>query len=442
MKLLHYKMNNQLKYIAIAFVLTFSGIAQAQTTIQSPYSKFGLGNLKGVATPQLRSMGGISTGVFRTGYINNINVQNPASYAGINFTTLDIGMSGSFTNLKTSSLNEKSFNSSLSHVIMAFPVSTKSAVSIGILPYSELGYNFSNSVNLGSTTDNTKTVDYIYNGEGGLSKAHIGYGIQLGDYFRIGANAEYLFGNLIQSSSTEYPYDAGAINSRNQVKNSIGGFSFTYGAQYDFRLNNKTTLVLGYSGSSASNLRSQQSKYTTIYYNDASGAEKSALDTLDYTVNAKTGLKLPLLHSLGFTIHKENKWLIGADYRMGKWSQMSINKVNQNLQDTYGFSVGGQITPDITAINGYFKRVDYRLGFQYDKTYVQMNNQDVKQMAVTVGLGLPLSSYARSSFYKMNVSAEIGKRGKVTNGLIQENYVNFHLGFMLNDKWFQRFRFD
>ena len=123
---------------------------------------------------------------------------------------------------------------------------------------------------------------------------------------------------------------------------------------------------------------------------------------------------------------------------MGKWSDLSIAGVNQNLQDTYGFSLGGQFTPDVTAINGYFKRIDYRLGFQYDKTYVKMNNQDVKQMAVTVGLGLPLASYARSSFYKMNVSAELGKRGSINNGLIQESYLNFHLGFMLNDKWFQK----
>lgn len=159
--------------------------------------------------------------------------------------------------------------------------------------------------------------------------------------------------------------------------------------------------------------------------------------------NGKTNLKLPLVHNFGFTLVKENKWLIGADYRTGKWSNMSIDNVNSNLKDTYGFSVGGQFTPDITAINGYFKRVDYRLGFTYDKTYIQMNNQDVKQMALTVGLGLPLQpAYARSSFYKMNVSAEIGRRGKVSNSLIQERYVNLHLGFMLNDKWFQRFRFD
>jgi len=431
-----------MKHVYVACLLMVSLGTYAQSTVQSPYSKFGLGNLKGSVLPNQRAMGGISAGVFRSSYINNINMQNPASYAGINLTTLDIGMSGSFANLQTNSLSENSFNSSLSHLAMAFPVSMKSALSIGVLPYSELGYNFSNRMTVGNSTENNKTVDYLYSGEGGLSKAYIGYGIQFGDHFRIGANAEYLFGNLIQNRSTEYVNEVGAINSRDQLKNSVSGFSFTYGAQYDFRLGNKTSLVLGYSGSSASKLNSEKSQYITIYSKDSQGNEMSALDTLYAVENGKTNLKLPLVHNFGFTLQKENKWLFGADYRTGKWSEMSIDNVNQNLKDTYGFSVGGQFTPDITAINGYFKRVDYRLGFTYDKTYIQMNNQDVKQMAMTVGLGLPLSSYARSSFYKMNVSAEIGRRGKVSNGLIQERYVNIHLGFMLNDKWFQRFRFD
>jgi hypothetical protein len=135
--------------------------------------------------------------------------------------------------------------------------------------------------------------------------------------------------------------------------------------------------------------------------------------------------------------------MIGADYRMGKWSELSIDNVNQTLQDTYGFSVGGQITPDITSIGSYWNKVDYRLGFSYDKTYVQLNNQDIKQTAITVGFGFPLApSPNRRSFYKINFATEIGKRGALTNGLIQENYVNFHLGFTLNDKWFQRFKFD
>jgi len=152
MKLLHYKMNNKIKcvYIATLSLLTLSLGTYAQTTVQSPYSKFGLGNLRGSVLPQQRGMAGISAGVFRSSYVSNINMQNPASYAGINLTTLDIGMSGSITELKTSGLSESSFNSSLSHVAFAFPITQKSAVSIGILPYSELGYDFKNTTTIGT----------------------------------------------------------------------------------------------------------------------------------------------------------------------------------------------------------------------------------------------------------------------------------------------------
>lgn len=439
MKLLHYYMYNRLKYTLAVCLVLFSVIANAQVTVQSPYSRFGLGNLRGSNLPQYRAMGGISAGVSRTSLFNNINIQNPASYANISLTTADIGMSASVTELKNSNMSENSFNATLSHVAFAFPVTRKSALSIGVLPYSDLGYDFKNTTTVGTGT-NAKTVDYKYAGEGGLTKAYLGYGVQFGDHLRIGANVEYLFGNLSQSKSTEYN-DSFSINSRIQSKQSVGGIAFSYGAQYDFRLDNKTTLTFGYSGSSSSKVNSTRNEFVTQYL-IVNGDEQTAIDTLSNRENGKTNLKLPLLHNFGFSILRENKWLIGADYRTGKWSNLTIDNVNQGLQDTYGVSVGGQFTPDITAINGYFKKVDYRLGFSYDKTYIQLNNQDIKQMAVTVGFGLPLASFVRSSFYKVNFSTELGKRGTLTNGLLQEKYVNFHLGFTLNDKWFTRFKFD
>ncbi|TKC03611.1 hypothetical protein FA045_02450 [Pedobacter cryotolerans] len=435
-------MYNKLKYTFAVCLLLTSLMVNAQVTIQSPYSKFGLGNVRGSLLPQYRAMGGISTAVYKPSFFNNINIQNPASYAGINSTTLDIGLTGVINELSNSTQSEQNFNASLSHVAMAFPITRKSALSFGILPYSQLGYDFKNTVQVGTTAANTKTVDYKYTGEGGLTKAYLGYGMQFGDHFRVGANVEYLFGNLLENRSTEYANDPGAINSRLQAKNSVGGVSFTYGAQYDFRLGNKTSLVFGYSGSSNSNINSKISNVVT-QYNIINGEEQSAFDTLSIVENRKTNLKLPLVHNFGISIQKDNKWLIGADYRMGKWSNLTIDNVNQGLQDTYGVSVGGQYTPDVNAINGYFKRVDYRLGFSHDKTYIQVNNQDIKQTAITLGLGLPLSSINRGSIYKMNLTAELGKRGTVSNGLLQEKFVNLHLAFTLNDgSWFRRFKFD
>ncbi|MBY0542454.1 MAG: outer membrane protein transport protein [Sphingobacteriaceae bacterium] len=435
-------MYQKLKYTFAVGLLLTSLAVNAQVTIQSPYSKFGVGNIKGTLLPQLRAMGGISTAVGKHTFFNNINMQNPASYATINTTTLDLGLSGSYTELKNNSLTETSFNANIAHVALAFPVTKTSALSFGILPYSELGYNFKNTTNVGNTTDNQKTVSYLYTGEGGLTKAYLGYGKRFGDHLRLGANIEYVFGNLIESRSTEYQNDPGSVNSRIQDKNSVGGVDFSYGAQYDIRLDNKTTIVLGYSGVSNSTLNSKQERYVTQYIT-ANGNEGTALDTVLAVANNQAKLKLPLVHNFGIAIQKNDKWLIGMDYRMGKWSDFSIAGAQEKLQDTYGFSVGGQLTPDFSSINNYFKRVEYRMGFQYDKTYIQMNNQDIKQMAVTFGLGLPLSRLERGSFYKMNITAELGQRGSLANGLLQERYINFHLGFTLNDsKWFQRFKFD
>ncbi|RZL40488.1 MAG: hypothetical protein EOP00_26595, partial [Pedobacter sp.] len=274
MKSLHYRMYNKLKYTFAVCLLCASMLTNAQVTTQSPYSKFGVGNIKGSLLPQFRAMGGISTAVYRPGYFNNINIQNPASYASISATTLDIGLTGVVTELSNSSLSENSFNASLSHVAMAFPLTRKSALSFGILPYSQLGYDFKNTVQVGTNSANTKTVDYKYTGEGGLNKAYIGYGVQFGDHFRVGANVEYLFGNLSESRSTEYVNDPGSINSRLQSKNSVGGVNFSYGAQYDIRLNNKTSLVFGYSGSANSKINSEKSNVVT-QYNIANGEEQS-----------------------------------------------------------------------------------------------------------------------------------------------------------------------
>jgi hypothetical protein len=432
-------MYKKINYIAAVLILFTSICAQAQVTTQSPYSRYGLGNVKGSLLPQLRAMGGISTAINKPNGYSNINIQNPASYASINMATLDMGLSGAFTQLKKGTTDEKSFNATLSHVALAFPIKVnKSAISFGLVPYTELGYEF--SVTEKYNTTDTNSYKALYSGEGGLTKAYIGFGQQFGDHFRVGGNVEYLFGNLQESSSIElqsYP----SLNNRRQNKNSVGGIAFSYGAQYDIPLGNKKTIILGYSGSSSSTINSKKTFVLTQYLRDEVGDERSAFDTLQYTENPSAKLKLPLVHNFGIAIQRDNKWLLGADYRTGKWSKLSIEGVNEGLQDSWGFSAGGQITPDITSIGSYFKRVDYRLGFQYDKTYIKLNNQDIKQMAITFGLGLPLAPN-RFSLYKMNFTTEIGKRGNMNNGLIQENYINLHLGFTLNDTWFRRFKFD
>jgi hypothetical protein len=126
---------------------------------------------------------------------------------------------------------------------------------------------------------------------------------------------------------------------------------------------------------------------------------------------------------------------------MGKWSDLSVDGVNKGLKNSNTFSLGGQITPNANALKNYLAVMDYRFGLLYDNTYITVANTDIKRYAATFGLGLPLKN-ERTTFYKINFATEIGRRGTLNNNLVKENYVNFTLGFTVNDKWFQRYKFD
>ncbi len=425
------------KYIlAFSSLILLVSLAKAQSTTNSPYSKYGIGNLNGSYLPQNRAIGNLAFGISNIGAYNNINVSNPASYSKISLTTFDVGAYANLQSLSRGTVTEKNFNASLKHLTLAVPVTKKSAMSFGLLPYSNLGYQFKDSVLV-----DAYTVDHNYNGEGGLTKAYLGYGTDIGKHFSVGVNMSYIFGNLKETRSTEFSKYVGFLNSKTETDNSVGGLNFDFGTQYITLLNKNTKLTVGYTGGVKTQLNTSNTLLSTRYKKNYTTNEELRTDTTSFIQAANGSLILPSNHNFGFSIEKFNKWLVGADVRLGSWSQFSENGVNQNLNNTFGFSVGGQITPNANAVTNYLKLVDYRMGFSYDKTYVNINNNDIDVKSLNFGFGFPLVA-ARSAFYKLNLTTEIGTRGTLKNNLVKENFVNFHLGFTINDRWFQKYKFD
>ena len=204
-------------------------------------------------------------------------------------------------------------------------------------------------------------------------------------------------------------------------------------------------MVIGYSGNISTSMRIKESEvvYRT-FGNTTDDAQNTALDSISFSEGQKKDITMPMTHKVGISFSKSNKWLIGADAHMANWSDYregDSNPVTQDLQNSYGVALGGQITPDMTSTN-YFSLVDYKLGVKYNKTNVKIGNQDVNEMGVSIGFGLPLPSNRRTSFYKVNFSTEFVQRGSSDVSLVKENFVNFRLGFTLNDRWFQRYKYD
>ena len=422
--------------IALLF-LSVSLSTTAQTTTTSPYSKFGLGELRGDQLPQLRGMGGISTGVRNFDSYFNINVGNPASYSGLRLTTIDAGLYGSYGSLSRDGASQTNASFNLSHLNFAVPISEKSALSFGLMPYSSVGYRFSSP----GVIDTVK-INNVYAGDGDISKAYLGYGIQFGKHLSIGFNANYLFGKLRNTQEAQYPAASGALNSKVDRNRLINGLNLDYGVQYSAAIGDDLSMVIGYAGNGSPNMYLKESEAVYRTFGSSIGdTENVPLDSIEFSQGQTKGLTMPLTHRVGISFSKVNKWLIGADANVSNWSDYREGDFNPGLQNSYGFALGGQYTPDITSTK-YFNLVNYRVGFNYNKSNIKIGDKDVNEIGVSVGFGLPLPSSRRSTFYKMNLSAEFVQRGASDINLVKENFVNIHLGFTLNDRWFQRYKYD
>ncbi|HWD90615.1 MAG TPA: hypothetical protein VG367_20960 [Mucilaginibacter sp.] len=419
--------------------------AQSTATTSSPYSRFGIGDFSNQLMPQNIGMGGISTATNIINNFRNVNVINPAANAYIDYTVIDAGIATDFLTLKQSGVigSDKSSNLRLSHIAIGLPINEHSALAFGLMPYSQVGYNYkqtSKNFNTSLPSD-TNAVNYIYSGEGGLSKAFLGYGVTLFRHLAIGANVSYIFGSLKQFQSTEIPNLYGVLDSRVEQDNHVGGFNLDYGAQYTFDFSTSQHLTLGYSASIGNKLNVQNSYIVSQYTYDSQGNQNNPADTLVNNQSPNGKLQLPRINHYGFAFRKDGYYLIGAEFTTGNWSDLSIAGTNAGLQNNKMFNIGASIVPNPNSLSNYLALVDYRIGFIYEDTYLNVNNVDIKRYAVTFGFGIPLPhDRVSSAFYKVNFSVEAGKRG--TMQVVQENYVNLNLGFTLNDRWFQRFKFE
>ena len=131
-------------------------------------------------------------------------------------------------------LEQKNNTTSLSNISLAFPISSESAVAIGVLPYSSVGYNTSRTI---FTNEIIGQEIYKYYGSGGLNKLVIGYGRQILKNFSLGFNLNYLFGPI--TSNIDISTQNSIIQYRDESLFSVSDYNFEIGTLYSFKLNEK-----------------------------------------------------------------------------------------------------------------------------------------------------------------------------------------------------------
>ena len=154
-------------------MMAFALVANAQSGTNSPYSQFGLGILSDQTSGFNRGMNGLGIG-YRQG--NQVNFINPASYSSMDSLTFifDAGISGQITNFEENGVKKNAKNANFEYVVAAFRLRKHLGVSIGILPFTNVGYNYSSTESLND--DRSVIYTNTYDGKGGIRQVYLGIG--------------------------------------------------------------------------------------------------------------------------------------------------------------------------------------------------------------------------------------------------------------------------
>lgn len=435
-----------IKKLVIVFVAFFALQMNAQEGTASPYSFYGIGSLKFKGTVENRSMGGLSI------YTDSIhvNLRNPAAYVGPNLKIFNnenrpvkfaIAASHSSINLKADSGSEKTSSSTVDYLAMSMPIGNKFGFGFGLLPFTSVGYKLED-------TNNNDEVVNRYRGEGGLNKAFLGFGYRITDKLSAGIDISYNFGN-IQNTAVEYLFDnEGNViqyQTREENKSELSGLNINIGLTYKTMINDKLELQSGFTYSPQSNLSSINSReFATIVTNESTGQELTVneidvdLESLGLDV---TDLTLPSRLSFGAGIGKPRSWFLGAEYTYKNTSEFSnpiVNIDNTTFVNSSNISLGGFYIPNSNSFSSYWKRATYRAGIHFENTGLEINNEAINEFGMSFGVGLPVGKW----FSNANLGLEIGRRGTTNQNLIQENFVNFQLSLSLNDRWFEKRKYN
>jgi hypothetical protein len=409
----------------IVIVALFTGfIAEAQENVSSPYSYYGIGLTNFQGTVENRSMGGLS--VFMDSI--HVNLQNPASYGRLKLTDYTLGASHDRVKLETDGASDNSKISSLDYLALAFPISDKIGIGLGVMPYTSVGYRI---------LDVEDDASSLLTGRGGMNRVFLSAGYAVNEHLSLGVDADYNFGNFqnTQSINTEgLQYGTSDVN-----RSDIKGFTFNFGANYQRPISEKLSLHISTTYAPEMDLDSEN--FRTISTIDFAGGTGRTIDQRELDLS-ETQFTFPSKYSLGAGIGQTNKWFVGAEYsNVGSSSyqdSFSFRNDGGEYEDASQFSLGGFYIPDYNSFTSYLERVVYRAGFRYDETGLIVNGESINEFGMSFGLGLPIGQL----FSNANFGIELGQRGTRDAGLVQEKFLRLSVGLSLNDKWFTKRKFD
>lgn len=417
--------------VVFVSILLFTQLSlSAQNNTNSPYTRFGYGELADRSFGAGRAMGGVGYGLRSSEQINPLN---PASYSCMDSLTFlfDFGASGQVSWFDDGINHQRNLNGNVEYIAMQFPITRRIAVSLGLLPYSYVGYEFGKAY-----TDVATPYTASFSGSGSLSDAYGGIAVDLWKKrLSVGANFGFLFGNITHTRNLTFASSEGASpnNIVSQQRLEVRNLKMDFGIQYTHPFSAREHVTLGFVFSPGKKLNTKSYDITVV------GSDVSN-DTI-------TGQRFDIPNSYGFgaSYVKENKLTVAADFLFENWENCHYFSEKGDFKNRIRVAGGAEFIPDYTR-KAFLQRVRYRAGVHYSNSYLNINQLEgdtyqrhrYNEIGASVGFGLPLVD--SRSF--LNISFEYTKVHPEVRTLIDEQHFRFTVNYTFNELWFFKRKVD
>ena len=412
-----------MRKLSILFIL-ISFFGYSQKTSYSPYSYFGVGETNFSATVENQMMGG------NTAYYDSVhqNMNNAASLSKLKFVNYSVGVDLKNTSYLSASTNEKSTAAAINYISVAIPTKLLS-FSFGIKPKTSVGYLLEND-------DKSKTPPELnrFTGSGGVSNAFVSIGFELFKNWGFGVSSSYAFGNL-NHYHTKILENI-ELYTMVSSESSVSGLDYNFSTVYQKTFNEKITLYSSIVYQPEAKYKSRNNQIiSTIDPNSSFGGDSEEID-LSAVGLKNTNIKIPNSLSFGLGLGQDKKWFLGFNYMKndeGGYKNELMGLDNVEFKSSQTYSIGGFLLPEYNSFTNYFKTLTYRFGLRYKSGGLYVNNQQINEIGVNFGFGIPLAGISSA-----NLGFEFGQRGTTKASLIKEKFFSIRLGVSLNDLWFIR----
>lgn len=423
-----YKNNKALLICLLALLATG---AAGQKIVNTPFARYGIGNLEQQGAFRTLAMGGISSGIR-----DNValNLLTPASYSSIDTTSFlfDFGIDYAVAGLKGGGLSYHSQDMTFSHLMIGFPVMKGWGIATAIMPYANGAYD------IGYSSEGSGVTGSLYehhNGSGGFQRALLGTGVRPLPFVSVGANIFYMFGEETRVNDFIFTGDNNYFNTRKQGVSAMRGIGYDASVQFMLNLEGGRFINAGLTYTPAFDLKTENEDAIFRYSNTSNSIY--SIDTLSLNTLSTTS-RMPQSLRAGFALGKIDKLTAGADIVYTRWTKASLPGTYGTYTDALSLHAGAEYIPEKYSNYSFFDRVEYRIGCRYGESYTLFGGDELKEYGITFGTGIPM----KRSRSRISLSVDLSTRGTGSGNIPRETRISVGASLNLYDYWFIKRQYD